>query len=142
MDAISARRSCHVGGGQVDSSVSFHCVRCHPAGKPDTSNLTGTLCRKGSRARAIRIVAVGERPLRGEYHTMATALNDYLFRHAPRMIELSLRRVEGKPVSFVSQEDQYRQMVMLPGWGSLPQPIRILLKRQHAAWEEMYFALR
>ena len=73
---------------------------------------------------------------------MATPLNDYLSRHAPRLIEVSLRRVEGKPASFVTQDDQYRQLVMQPGWESLPQPIRVLLKRQHTGWEEMYFALR
>ncbi|MGL4555633.1 MAG: Hsp70 family protein [Gemmataceae bacterium] len=73
---------------------------------------------------------------------MSRPLAEYLSRNGPRLIEAALARAEGKPVVYVAEDDHYRQTVIRPGWESLPQPVRVLLKAKASHWEAMFFELR
>ena len=72
---------------------------------------------------------------------MAYLLSDYFKKLGLRVIEGSLQRVVGKPVSYVKDEAAYRMHVIQPGWRALPLGIRLMMKRHVRTWDELYDAL-
>ena len=52
-------------------------------------------------------------------------------------MEATLQRVVGKGTSFVTEDAQYRQLVVQPGWETLPLPIRAMMGEVYA-WEELF----
>src|SRR5438105_4166243 len=73
---------------------------------------------------------------------MPFSLADYFQKQGLRVIEASLKAVEGKPTSYLRDEHHYRMHVIQPAWRALPAAVRLLLKRQTGRWDELFFALR
>jgi molecular chaperone DnaK len=73
---------------------------------------------------------------------MANFLADYLQKQGVKVVESALRRVEGKAASFVTEEAQYRQAVILHAWEGLAPQVRKMIRSQYARWDEFCLALR
>ena len=73
---------------------------------------------------------------------MPFSLADYFQKQGLRVIEASLKSVEGKPASYLRDEDHYRIHVIQPAWRALPAAVRLLLKRQTGRWDELFAGLR
>jgi molecular chaperone DnaK len=73
---------------------------------------------------------------------MPFSLADYFQKQGLRVIEAALKAVDGKPASYLRDDDHYRMYVVQPAWNALPVSIRLLMKRQVACWEELLFGLR
>src|SRR5436305_3402294 len=73
---------------------------------------------------------------------VAFDLSDYFQKHGQRLVAAALHRAVGKPTVYVLQEDHYRQTVVQPGWESLPAPIRLMLRRRHDEWNQLFLELR
>ena len=73
---------------------------------------------------------------------MPFSLAEYFQKQGLRVIQASLKNVEGKPTSYLRDEHHYRMHVIQPAWRALPAAVRLLLKKQTGPWEELFFALR
>jgi molecular chaperone DnaK len=73
---------------------------------------------------------------------VAFDLCDYFQKQGQRLVASALHRAVGKPAVYVRQEDHYRQTVVQPGWESLPAPVRLLLRRRHDEWNQLFLELR
>jgi molecular chaperone DnaK len=73
---------------------------------------------------------------------VAFDLSDYFQNQGQRLVAAALHRAVGKPSVYVLQEDHYRQSVVQPGWESLPAPVRLLLRRRHDEWNQLFVELR
>ena len=71
---------------------------------------------------------------------MPFSLADYFQKQGLRVIQASLKNVEGKPTSYLRDEHHYRMHVIQPAWRALPAAVRLLLKKQTGPWEELFFA--
>jgi molecular chaperone DnaK len=69
-------------------------------------------------------------------------LLDFFQKQGLRLVEASLQRVVGKGSPFVTEVAQFRQLVVQPTWAMLPLPIRAMMGRNYARWEELYQRLR
>lgn len=58
---------------------------------------------------------------------MPYTLLDFFQKQGQRLVEATLQRVVGKGTSFVTEDAQYRQLVVQPGWETLPLPIRAMM---------------
>jgi molecular chaperone DnaK len=73
---------------------------------------------------------------------MPFSLADYFQKPGLRVVQAALKAVDGKPVSYLRDEDHYRIHVMQPAWNALPVGVRLLMKRQTREWEACLFGLR
>jgi molecular chaperone DnaK len=73
---------------------------------------------------------------------MADVVLAYLQKHGVKVLEAALRRVVGKAPSFVTDEAQYRQIVIQFAWERLAPPIRMFLRNQYPRWGGFCLALR
>ncbi len=73
---------------------------------------------------------------------MPYTLLDFFQKQGQRLVEATLQRVVGKGTSFVTEDAQYRQLVVQPGWETLPLPIRAMMGRNFTRWEELFRLLR
>jgi molecular chaperone DnaK len=73
---------------------------------------------------------------------MPFSLADYFQKQGLRVIEAALRAVDGKPVSYLRDDDHYRMHVIQPAWNALPVSVRMLMKRQVAQWDQLLFGVR
>src|SRR5450432_2912802 len=60
---------------------------------------------------------------------MPFSLADYFQKQGLRVIETALKAVDGKPVSYLRDDDHYRMQVIQPAWIALPVGVRMLMKR-------------
>jgi molecular chaperone DnaK len=65
----------------------------------------------------------------------------YFQKLGQKVVESSLRRVAGKPVSTVTHDVSYWQEVIQPAWFGLALPIR-MIGRQKLCWDQLFRALR
>src|SRR2546428_1447120 len=72
---------------------------------------------------------------------MAYILLDYFQKNGLKVLENSLRRLEGRPVSRVNTAPEYRKNVVQRAWFELLLPVR-MMGRKHLKWDELYAALR
>jgi molecular chaperone DnaK len=73
---------------------------------------------------------------------MAFSLADYFQKLGLRVIVAALKGVDGKPSSYLRDDDHYRQYVIQPAWSALPVSIRMLMKRHATLWDQLLFGLR
>lgn len=73
---------------------------------------------------------------------MPFSLADYFRKQGLRVIESALRAVDGKPASYLRDDDHYRIHVIQPAWNALPVGVRMLMKRQTDRWDTLLFGLR
>jgi molecular chaperone DnaK len=57
-------------------------------------------------------------------------------------VETTLNRVVGKASPYVTDEAQYRQAIIRPGWEALPVAIRMAMRRQYQRWDDFCLAVR
>ena len=73
---------------------------------------------------------------------MPFSLAEYFQKQGLRVIETALKAVDGKPTSYVRDDDHYRMHVIQPAWNALPVGVRMLMKRQSERWDALLFAVR
>jgi molecular chaperone DnaK len=73
---------------------------------------------------------------------VAFSLFDYFQKQGLRVIEAALKDVVGKAAVYVDQDDHYRQTVIQPAWSHLAPPVRLLLRKSHEHWANLFFEAR
>jgi len=73
---------------------------------------------------------------------MPFSLADYFQKQGLRVIETALKAVDGRPASYLRDDDHYRMHVIQPAWNALPVGVRMLMKRQIDRWDALLFGLR
>ena len=73
---------------------------------------------------------------------MTPGVLDYLRTKGLQLVQACLEALVGRAHSYVTNEPQYRQAAIRPGWEALPLAVRAAIGRQYKRWDDLFLRLR